>query len=239
LLKSADLDAKLPLGGRRANDSRQVVMVPVFMKAPDNLSDGAGRSLSASTSLSLLQRIKDKDTEGWRRLVKLYGPLVLWWCQRQGLRAQDEEEVAQEDFLTVATRICDFTRGERRGSFRAWLRGITRNKLGDYIRRRRNQPQALGGSDAQLVFAQVPERAEADAQGQEEAGERGVFYRGAMEHFRDEFAPQTWEAFTRIVLDRRRAGDVAAELDMTVNAVYIAKSRILARLHEELDGLED
>ena len=52
-----------------------------------------------------------------------------------------------------------------------------------------------------------------------------------------QFAPATWQAFRRGVLEGARPDTVAAELGMTVNAVFIAKSRVLQRLREEARGL--
>ena len=41
------------------------------------------------------------------------------------------------------------------------------------------------------------------------------------------------------VVRDRPAADVAAELGISVNSVYLAKSRVLRRLREELAGLLD
>ena len=62
---------------------------------------------------------------------------------------------------------------------------------------------------------------------------------GLLEAVEPEFAEATWKAFRRLALDGMSAREVAAELDTTVNAVLIAKSRVLARLREEARGLID
>jgi len=61
--------------------------------------------------------------------------------------------------------------------------------------------------------------------------------RKLLERLRSEFEPKTWELFRRFVLDGESAETVAAEQGTTANAVYIAKSRVLARLREEAAGL--
>ena len=82
------------------------------------------------TSLSLLDRARHHDEPSWRRLITLYGPLVEHWCRRGGARPGDTADLAQEVFLAVSQGLERF---ERRGpgSFRGWVRGITRHKLLD------------------------------------------------------------------------------------------------------------
>src|SRR5437868_814948 len=75
------------------------------------------------TSLSLLQRVRVRDALAWERLVALYRPLVLSWCQRGGARREDADDLAQEVFLAVAGGLEKFRR-EGEGSFRSWVRGI-------------------------------------------------------------------------------------------------------------------
>lgn len=58
-----------------------------------------------------------------------------------------------------------------------------------------------------------------------------------MAQVEPDFAPQTWTAFKRVTIDGRRADSVAAELGVSLNAVFIAKSRVLRRLRQEAAGL--
>ena len=103
-----------------------------------------------STSYSLLQRLQDDDQEGWRRLVRLYGPLVLFWCRRAGVSQDDRAGVFQEVFHAVARYIGDFQR-ERTGSFRAWLRTIVDSKTADHFARRNAGQNAAGSKEAAAV----------------------------------------------------------------------------------------
>ena len=63
--------------------------------------------------------------------------------------------------------------------------------------------------------------------------------RRALELMQSEFQPTTWKAFWENVVNERPAADVAAELGLTENAVYLAKGRVLRRLRQELAGLLD
>jgi RNA polymerase sigma-70 factor (ECF subfamily) len=171
----------------------------------------------------------------WERLVNLYGPLVYRWCLRAGLQPADAADVGQEVFLAVARSIGQFRREREGDSFRGWLYAITRNKIRDAGRRHREVP--LGGGDNPLQSLEAareePEAADppADAEG------RALLYRRALDLIQGEFEGRTWQAFWCVAVDARRPADVAADLGMSVGAVYVAKSRILRRLHEEFSGL--
>jgi RNA polymerase sigma-70 factor, ECF subfamily len=140
--------------------------------------------------------------------------------------------VAQEVFLAASNGLADFER-ERAGSFRAWLRGITRHKLLDLYRRRDRQPAAAsGGTEAMQRIYDLPDPSPA-----EESQEVGGLYRRALELVRPEFETWTWDAFWRSAVEQRDTGAIAAELKMTAVAVRIAKSRVLSRLREEAGEL--
>jgi RNA polymerase sigma-70 factor (ECF subfamily) len=187
--------------------------------------------------VTLLEQVQRGDRAGWQRLMDLYRPLVLWWCRGKVAPPADAEDVAQEVFKTVAARVADFHKPAQGGGFRAWLRTITRHKLGDHLRRAHHAPAAAGG-DAQEILGQIPATApeEADA---EDPLERRILYRRALELVRGEVEARTWEAVWRTAVDGQRPADVAADLGITPGAVYSARSRVFARLREELAGLLD
>src|SRR5947199_10678979 len=116
-----------------------------------------GELPSSATSRSLLQRARAADAGAWDRLVALYGPLVLHWCRRWGLREEDAADVFQEVFQAVAAHLAAFRRDRSGDTFRGWLRAITRNKVNDLFRRREREPAGAGGSEARARLAQVPE----------------------------------------------------------------------------------
>jgi RNA polymerase sigma-70 factor (ECF subfamily) len=191
-----------------------------------------------STSTSLLERVKGKDADAWQRLATVYGPLVYRWCRQRDLHCEDAADVVQEVFAAVATGIAGFRGEARRGTFRAWLKTITLNKISDHFRTRRGGPAAKGGTQAQEELLQV-----ADSMGQsigDDASEvDDALWRRTLEFVQGEFEDRTCRAFMEIVIRRRPVADVASELGMTLDAVYQAKSRVLRRLRQELRDLEE
>lgn len=189
---------------------------------------------SSSTSSSLIHRVKGRDAEAWRRLAKLYSPLVYRWARQCGLQSSDAADVVQEVFTAVARHVHAFRHDEPQSSFRGWLWTITRNQVRLYYRQLQRRPEALGGSDAQHLFGQHADLTDGDT---EPAGfdSRGSLVHRAVGLIRDDFQPQTWQAFWRQVVEGHSASEIAEELSMTPAAVRQAKYRVLCRLQEELD----
>lgn len=196
-----------------------------------SLSDRAGRA-SLGTSRSLLARIRSDDPRAWERLVTLYSPLVYQWCRGWELQPHDAADVVQEVFQAVASGVGDFRKQRATDTFRGWLRTITRNKMYDHFRRNGRQPSAIGGTEAQNKFADVPQSNRFNP-ALEDAAEQTLLYRG-LELIRKEFADRTWQAFWRTTVDGLAPKDVADELAMSPGAVRVAKSRVLQRLRAEL-----
>jgi len=185
-----------------------------------------------STSLSLLQRVRARDQEAWERLLRLYAPLVELWAQRAGLQEADAADVRQEVFLAVSHAIGQFHCDRPGDTFRGWLRTITRNKVIDFCSRRRDEAAPGDLADREALARVSPAQVDESAD-QAVEQENQVLYRRALELMQQDFERSSWQAFWRTVIDGQTPQDVAHELQITVNAVYLAKSRVLARLREE------
>src|SRR5262245_66284501 len=118
-------------------------------------SDGA--YTSSGTSRSLLARVQADESDAWDRLVSLYAPLVLHWCQSGGLRGADAADIFQQVFQSVVVNVGNFRRERAGDTFRGWLRRITQNKVRDHFRKQGREAQAVGGSSALERLSQLPE----------------------------------------------------------------------------------
>lgn len=188
-------------------------------------------------------RLKDEDAIAWRDLVHLYSPLIIYWCRKQGANDRDCEDILQDVFRTVVTSIGSFTKDKPSSTFRGWLRTITRSRIADFYRRTLNEPNAAGGTEAQMCFGQLAEklspRNDDEDATQEDPSEYESLYQRAIDLIRDEFQQQTWTAFWRTAVDGCSATDVAVELGMRPGTVRVAKSRVLQRLRDRLGDLLD
>jgi RNA polymerase sigma-70 factor (ECF subfamily) len=191
------------------------------------------------TSATLLERARSQSPEAWERLVELYGPLVYRWCRAAGLREESAADIGQDVFQAVFRKIGDFKRDPDKGSFRGWLKTITMHKIYDSARRMRPGGDGEGGSDAYAKLLEVPEGSWDGSDDSESKEEEQDILRRAIESILKKFNEETRRAFLRLVVDGQAPADVARELGTTVNAVYLAKSRVKKRFREEFDGLVD
>jgi RNA polymerase sigma-70 factor (ECF subfamily) len=193
-------------------------------------------SLSASTSSSLLQRVRSRDGDAWTRLARLYTPLVYRWARQSGLQANDAADVAQEVFLAVAAHIQTFDHSSPESTFRGWLWTITRNQVRLLHRKRQGHPVARGGTDAHRLLAEQPEFLDDEslAEPNDVDAKKSLVHR-ALELIRHDFHQQTWQAFLRFAMAGQSAVETAEQLGMTPAAVRQAKYRVLNRLHDELE----
>lgn len=189
-----------------------------------------------ATSLSLLSQLsRSSEAEAWSRLVAMYQPLIRGWIGRHGVQDSDADDLVQEVLLAVSTDLGRFEHGGQPGAFRAWMRGILVNRLRNFWRSRDRRP-LVAGSDVDAMLAQLDDPAsEATRVWNRQHDEHVV--RQLLALSEPNFTPNTWTAFTRVALNGERPDEVAAELGMSLNAVVIAKSRVLSRLRLEADGL--
>jgi RNA polymerase sigma-70 factor (ECF subfamily) len=196
--------------------------------------------LMSETSASLLDRLRLRpDDASWRRLVDLYTPLIRHWLRRASVPEADADDLVQEVLTAVVAELPRFCYDRDRGSFRAWLRVVTTNRLRAFWRAQHGRPTATGDSAfREQVLDQLADPHSDLSRLWEREHDQHVARR-LLALLEPEFEPSTWHAFRRVVLDGLKAAEAAAELGLSVNAVFIAKSRVLRRLRQEMAGLTD
>jgi RNA polymerase sigma-70 factor (ECF subfamily) len=193
---------------------------------------------SPTTRPSLLLRLRNSaDDQAWVEFVDLYAPLVRRVARRGGLQDADAADLEQEVFRAVAGAISRYDPDPAKGSFRGWLLRIARNSLLNLLAARRRHPGGGGGTDMLSLLEAVP-----DPKGEDstvfEAEYRHRTFEWAAGQVRDEFKPATWQAFWRTAVDNQAVAAVAAELGLSAGAVYVARSRVLARIRAKVEELE-
>jgi RNA polymerase sigma-70 factor (ECF subfamily) len=192
----------------------------------------------SETSLSLLDRLRIRsDADSWRQLIEMYTPLIQGWLRQQGVPATDADDLTQEVMAVLVQELPHFQHNRRRGAFRNWLRTITVHRLRALWRARNRRP-AAGGSDCLKLLDELEDPESALSRLWDQQHDQHVARR-VLALVEPRFEPTSWQAFRRVVLDGLKAQVVAAELGISVNAVLLAKSRVLSQLRREMDGLTD
>jgi RNA polymerase sigma-70 factor (ECF subfamily) len=191
------------------------------------------------TSVSLLERLQQcPDADSWRRLVDLYEPLLRTWLARHSLQASDADDIVQEVLAVVVRELPQFRHNQRPGAFRSWLRTVLVHRLRTFWEARQARPQGTGDSAFLRVLDEFEDPHSGLSQLWDREHDRHVLRR-LLRWVERDFAPTTWQAFRRLALEGAEPDAVAAEVGLTVNAVCIAKSRVLQRLRQEARGLLD
>jgi RNA polymerase sigma-70 factor (ECF subfamily) len=192
---------------------------------------------SPATSASLLVRLRDRgDGPAWRQFGDVYGPLIYGFARKYGLQDADANDVTQDVLRLVAGAIGALEYDPDRGSFRGWLFTVARNQLRKFLGRRRPGEQGSGDSGVQLVLESQPASEDELTSWWDVEFQQNLFNYAAGQ-VRGDFQEATWQAFWKTGVEGRSAKDVAQELQLTVAAVYLAKSRVMARLREHIQQL--
>jgi RNA polymerase sigma-70 factor (ECF subfamily) len=192
---------------------------------------------SPETRQSLLFRIRDtSDQVAWQEFVEIYAPLIHAYGLRRGLQDADAADVSQQVLQSIARAIPGFVYDRSKGSFRGWLFQITRNHFLKNLRNKRRLPTATGDTSFHEVLHQQQDDTDHERIWNLEH-QRQLFH-WAAEKVRADFKHSTWNAFWAFAVEGKPVADVAKELGLTPGAVYIAKSRVTARIRQVIKSIE-
>jgi len=190
-----------------------------------------------TTSLSLLERAKERDPVAWERMSALYTPLLLRWLGRY-VQPCDADDVVQEVLLAVAKGLPHFEHGGRSGSFRAWLRTIMTFRLKNHWRTCRRHPPGLGEDELLRQLQELEDPQSELSQMWNRQHDQHIMQQ-LLDLVAEKFQPSTLAAFRRVVIDGQSPDSVAEELGISVNSVAIAKCRVIRELRQSAKGLLD
>ena len=191
------------------------------------------------TRPSLLLRIQDlRDERAWTEFFEIYHPLILRLVGQRGLQDADAREVTQEVLVSISKSIGLWEDDPQRGSFRGWLARVTRNLVVNFLIRQTRHPRGSGDSDMARWLDQVPSPTSAESRWFDLEHRRQVFL-WAVQEIQPEFRDTAWQAFWQTSIEGRDVADVARELDLSTGALYVARSRVMKRLREKVEGFEN
>lgn len=192
---------------------------------------------SPVTRASLLVRLRDgQNHAAWHEFIELYSPMIYRFVRSRGLQDADSADLLQDVLRSVSGALGRLDYDRHQGGFRAWLFTITRNKLYTFLSRQQAQTRAAGYSGDPQLIDQQPDRSQALEDEWEREYQRQLAAQ-AMETIRAEFEARTWQAFWLTAVDGLPAVEAGQKTGLSTGAVYVAKSRVLARLKAEVERL--
>jgi len=190
------------------------------------------------TRASLIRRVKNlQDQKSWNEFVNLYGPFLLRCLKRAGVSERDALDLVQDVLGIVVKNIGRFEY-DRSRSFRAWLRTIAEHRAYRFYAQQSRQPAGSGGTAHGEALEDLPAAVEEFAE-PDEPDWRKVILERAMQRVRQEVKKDTWQVFVLHYIEGLKPPEVAARMDMNVGAVYTAVSRVLKRLREAVEEIDE
>jgi RNA polymerase sigma factor (sigma-70 family) len=201
------------------------------------------------TRQSLLFRLRDwQDQAGWREFFDSYWRLIYNVGRKSGLNDADAQEVVQTTFIYLSRRMPNFRYDRARGSFKSWLRVVTRSRIHVYLRSEKADEKFIREPWPDSDDAGI-ESAEASEQGGDAALDQ-VWQReweenllgAALRRVRAKVSSQQLLIFRLSTFSELPLPKVAKKLGVNLAQVYLARHRVgklmkaeLLRLREETE----
>ncbi len=186
-----------------------------------------------TTSRTLLDRLRNQqDPHAWRGWLRIYEPWLRDWLGRHHFQPADTDDLLQNILVVVSRKLPAFVHNGQAGAFRAWLRRILVTEVRSFWRQRQHNP-----ADPSADFFDRLEDPGSEQSRQWDREHDQQVVRRLLAAIQPDFEESTWEVFRLLVLEDRPAAEVAQRTRLSRNAIYVAKSRVLKRLREEVEGL--
>ncbi len=197
------------------------------------------KDFDSKTHSTLLIRLRDlDDKEAWNEFIDRYAPKIYGWCRKYNLQEADAADVTQDVLSRLVKAIRSFAYDRDRGSFRGWLKTITKNLIRD-LAQSWTRP-GRGSGDTQVLLdlqaLQGPNALKNLASELEAEAERELL-REAEERVKLRVLPRTWQAYQQSAVHLKPAAEVAKDLAISVADVYVAKSRVIKMIRQEIEKL--
>lgn len=185
------------------------------------------------TRNSLILRLRNTDdAAAWQEFLEIYHPLIFRLARKCGLQEADALDTTQEVLTRIAKAVNRWEPGEEKGSFRGWLGRITRNLVIDFMRSKKRIPLTGNESSIGRMIESNPVIDETDQVYQLE--QQKQIFLWAAESIENTFQPKSWKAFWMTTVEQKTIDDVSKELNMTRGAIYVARSRVMAKLKKQV-----
>ena len=192
----------------------------------------------AATRASLLVRLRNGgDAAAWHEFVRLYAPVIYGFARKRGLQDADAADLMQDVLRSVSSAANRLDYDPKRGTFRGWLFTVTRNKVFNFLDSRKHRVTGSGDSRVHQRLEQHASNGDGLMDDWQADYERTLAAQ-AMQQVQSEFQPATWNAFVQTAVEGQTPAQVALSVGLSVGAVYVAKSRVIARLRQEIEKMQ-
>ncbi|MAT14461.1 MAG: hypothetical protein CMJ46_04240 [Planctomyces sp.] len=175
-----------------------------------------------STDLDVLRKAQEQYQDSWKALVTSYGSMVYRLIRNSGIQSADAADITQQVLIEVVRNLGKFDR-QQSGSFRRWLRVITRNKIIDFYRQQQDPTAGLTG-------VELPVTDPSSDSDLPQVSEEKLLLIDVMERVRASVNKNTWDAFEMMTAGMETSDEIGQKLGMSADAVRLAKRRVMIRI---------
>ncbi len=194
------------------------------------------------TRYSLLSRLQNwDDQDSWKDFFDTYWRLIYAYALKSGLTEAEAQDVVQETVIAVSKNIQKFKRDRQLGSFKGWLRNLTRWRIADQLRKRtRITPEEREGAEDDFAgweTARIADSAEVESVWEDEW--RVNLMKVALENVKRRVKEEHYQMFDFYVVKEWPVAKVARTLGVSTGQIYLAKFRVGALIKKEIRRLEN
>jgi RNA polymerase sigma-70 factor (ECF subfamily) len=194
-------------------------------------SPPTARADTASQEAQLLKRVRDRtDSAAWTEFARLYQPMIRAFVRRHGVAASDVSDIVQDIFARLIPTLARFRFDPARGRFRTWLWRVSGNAAANWNRKR------VSRTRTEAVWRERRSENSTEDDFSDSWGQNRRLLERVLTEIRKTTLPATWACFEGRILRALSARELAAELGVSQNAVYVNASRVLARVRKRCVG---
>jgi len=193
------------------------------------------------TRSSLIQRLKATiNGESWEEFFHTYWELIYNVARRAGLSEADAQDIVQETILKVHNSLDRFEYNRKRGTFKGWLRTVTRSRLNDFFKKQQRRPalnQPLEEAADELQNLEDPEGPEIEKIWDEEWNRNLI--QAALSRTKKLSSPKQFQIFKCHYIDEWTVRETCRTLGVNAAQVYMAKQRVGKIFREAVEALQE
>jgi RNA polymerase sigma-70 factor (ECF subfamily) len=186
------------------------------------------------TFASVIEGVRRQDPHRWHQFDGIYRPMLMAYLRKRGLKDFEASDVIQDIYLKLLGKIQTYDR--ERSSFRSWLFSVAHNALVDLARRRASREKAKEGWILSMLTVRASDSVRMEEEWTKIHRERILAH--ALKTIRKQVSSRVWYCFEQRVLKDRPGAEIARELGIQPNAVYVNSCRVLKIVRRFCDDFD-
>jgi RNA polymerase sigma-70 factor (ECF subfamily) len=190
---------------------------------------------NTETLVSVIEGVRSRDPQRWQQFDTIYRPMLLAFLKKRGLKDSDAGDIVQDIFVKLLAKIHSYDRAK--SSFRAWLFTVAHHTLIDEARRRASRKRAADGWVLTLIAATTSDSVRMEKEWTRIHRERILAH--ALRTIRKRVSSRAWACFEQRVLNDRPGAEIASDLGIPSNAVFVTSCRVMKQVRDFCEEFDE